>query len=655
MNETNYSAVDFSTLSPTDDGKTLLYANNQLCQSISSLSEVVDSKIEDKGYASEDYVNATFATKEDLGKVGNFIVTSGYPETFEPVLEPTSAETKSIYFVQNEDVSGKDQYYEWIVTENDDTKEWTCIGETTVDLKDYAKTTDVNSALALKQDSIARVGGSGPLFGNNMKYRFAPEGGTNLNLQEYNSDTSDWEDIGLIVTKVNKDSNKILKTNNMNILEWITPDYYTKSETSAASAISDALALKEDKVFVAEYNVTTYADIKAAYDAGKQIICQFNEGNFIDYAILVTVTNAESFVFNCIRNNHSIEITISDNSGSTFYQRQDKYFYPTTETSGKNEISTALTTKQDKLTFAGENNTITSINTSAVGTTLTAGTDLVINNGVIGVNTNGTIGNNANMSFVAGSGTSADGIGAAAFGLSTSAVGNGAFAVGLSTVALGPMTFAAGQNTSALEVDAHAEGIQTIASGAQSHAEGINVQAHGRGSHAEGQGSQAIGDYSHAEGNYTIANNVFAHAEGNSTSAIGLGAHAEGCITIANNNFSHAEGYNTSAVAEQAHAEGQNTIAGDAAMHVGGKYNSISSNAAFVIGNGTSNDARSDAFIVDWIGIASATKLATSGLQDVETTIKSKLDTSAIQFVSTSAEAVAGTQGVIYIVTGTNA
>ena len=42
-------------------------------------------------------------------------------------------------------------------------------------------------------------------------------------------------------------------------------------------------------------------------------------------------------------------------------------YYEKTETSGAEEIATALLGKQDKLTFAGESNTITSINNSAIG------------------------------------------------------------------------------------------------------------------------------------------------------------------------------------------------------------------------------------------------------------------------------------------------
>lgn len=58
-------------------------------------------------------------------------------------------------------------------------------------------------------------------------------------------------------------------------------------------------------------------------------------------------------------------------------------------------------------------------------------------------------------------------------------------------------------------------------------------------------------------------------------------------------------------------------------MHAGGKYNKTTANAAFVIGNGTDNSARSDAFIIDWNGTVSSTKLATSGIADIEAAIYS--------------------------------
>jgi hypothetical protein len=149
MAETNYSAVDFSQLSATDDGRTVLYKDGQLCQSTSSIGEIVNDKIGEKGYATETFVtgkiddlsgtvSADYATKEELGNVGNFIITSADQETGEPIIEPSAAQTKSIYLIQDDSVTGKDQYKEWIVTENEsEEKEWTCIGDTSVDLTPY--------------------------------------------------------------------------------------------------------------------------------------------------------------------------------------------------------------------------------------------------------------------------------------------------------------------------------------------------------------------------------------------------------------------------------------------------------------------------------------------------------------------------------------
>lgn len=575
-----------------NEGKILLYdeAKSKIGASTETVNEIIQdqvggdiSRLEgrvDTVESNVDSLNNAIALKADADKVytkievdekfadfGGFEIAEGTGEDSHPNVD--NPDVKKIYLVKKG--TKKDKYEEWIWTKEEGSSEntWVCIGETTVDLNDYAKTTDVDSALALKQDSIARVGGSGPLFGNNMKYRFAPEGGTNLNLQEYNSDTSDWEDIGLIVTKVNKEPNKILKTNNINVLEWITPDYYTKSETSGKQEIQDALALKEDKVFVAEYNVTPYAEIKAAYDAGKQIVCMYypNKSMFPEYVMILKLNEyipmVSVFIF--AAQITTTEFVYANCNSSNVWNYEQKQFYDSTQ-------------------FKGENNTITAINTSAVGTTLNAGTDLVINNGVIGVNTNGT--------------------------------------------AEGTYAFVEGQSTQANGSNSHAEGAGTQANGVCSHAEGASTSAFGMYSHAEGSKTYVLDEASHAEGYMTSAIGPKSHAEGEQTVASITGTHAEGLETSAKGNYSHAEGYATCTKGYYSHAEGDNTIAKDDSMHVGGKYNKTFANAAFVIGNGyydydTKIEHRSDAFIVDWVGVASATKLATSGIQDVETAITS--------------------------------
>ena len=233
-------------------------------------------------------------------------------------------------------------------------------------------------------------------------------------------------------------------------------------------------------------------------------------------------------------------------------------------------------------------------------------------------------------------------------------------AEGDQTTASGRSSHAEGQNTTASGRSSHAEGQNTTASGRSSHAEGYQTTASEQYSHAEGGNTTASGQYSHAEGGYTIASQFWSHAEGENTTASGFSSHAEGYQTTASGNDSHAEGYfttasalyshaegyyttasnpashaeggNTTASGQYSHAEGENTIAsgwdshagglGTVALHdqqfVIGKYNKATvsgsgtdsdpytytnnDNSPFIIGNGSSNNSRSNAFTVDWSG-----------------------------------------------------
>lgn len=137
-----------------------------------------------------------------------------------------------------------------------------------------------------------------------------------------------------------------------------------------------------------------------------------------------------------------------------------------------------------------------------------------------------------------------------------------------------------------------------------SHAEGAGTSAIGDHSHAEGSGTTASGYYSHAEGNTTTASGNASHAEGVSTTASGDDSHTEGAGTRATGSYAHAEGVGTTASGDSSHAEGSNTIAASVNQHVQGKYNIEDANDkyAFIIGNGTADNNRSNAFAVDWHG-----------------------------------------------------
>ena len=210
-----------------------------------------------------------------------------------------------------------------------------------------------------------------------------------------------------------------------------------------------------------------------------------------------------------------------------------------------------------------------------------------------------------------------------------------------------------------------AEGCNTIASGFGSHAEGTRTVSTGRESHAEGLNTIANKDASHAEGWYTEASGSYSHAENCRTIASGNGSHSEGWYTKAIGNRSHAQNYYTIAASEKQTAIGQynspdmitDTFIGDGtttdfplSVNPGetGKmllctidgqkgtslyyypeiYNGMLTLSeapgqgievvvtytlekyAFIVGNGTADNARSNALTVDWSGNVMAQGMA---------------------------------------------
>ena len=130
--------------------------------------------------------------------------------------------------------------------------------------------------------------------------------------------------------------------------------------------------------------------------------------------------------------------------------------------------------------------------------------------------------------------------------------------------AIGQYSFSSGKRNTASGNNSHAEGFDTVASGEDSHAEGFNTTASGEDAHAEGYGTTALGESSHAEGNITLASGLYSHAEGDNTIAKGRSQHAEGKFNVEDT----ANAY------------------------------------AHIVGNGSSNTARSNAHTLDWSGNA---------------------------------------------------
>lgn len=79
------------------------------------------------------------------------------------------------------------------------------------------------------------------------------------------------------------------------------------------------------------------------------------------------------------------------------------------------------------------------------------------------------------------------------------------------------------------------------------------------------------------------------------------------------------EGYGTKATAYAAHAEGYFTIASAAKQHVQGQFNTTGDNYAHIVGNGTSENERSNAHTLDWNGLgwfAGGLKIGGTGQDD---------------------------------------
>lgn len=167
---------------------------------------------------------------------------------------------------------------------------------------------------------------------------------------------------------------------------------------------------------------------------------------------------------------------------------------------------------------------------------------------------------------------------------------------------VGNYSMAIGENITASGWRSYAEGFLTVASGGTSHAEGNRSVASGSVSHAEGYKTTASSSYTHAEGYESAASGKYSHAEGAGTTSSGAQSHAEGSGTTSSGAYSHAEGYESTAFGNYSHAQNRYTVANGEAQTVIGKYNQPNTTSAFIIGNGTSATALSNAFAVDWDG-----------------------------------------------------
>ena len=194
--------------------------------------------------------------------------------------------------------------------------------------------------------------------------------------------------------------------------------------------------------------------------------------------------------------------------------------------------------------------------------------------------------------------------------------------------------------------DASAIGLSTTASGSRSTAMGVGTLASGAASTAMGQSTTAIGNYSTAMSYDTTASGGYSTAMGRETTASGTGSTAMGYKTTASEDYCLATGFYTTASGVRSTAMGNYTTASDFGSLVIGQYNSSGSsvtnnatsfdtaNTAFVIGNGTASNAKSDAFKVMFNGDATVSNdLTVSG--DVVVSSDARLKSNIVSLGST--------------------
>lgn len=194
-----------------------------------------------------------------------------------------------------------------------------------------------------------------------------------------------------------------------------------------------------------------------------------------------------------------------------------------------------------------------------------------------------------------------------------SSVGDSSVAFGLNNTVSGARSYAEGRGNTVAMYESHVEGADNKLSyggAGNSHAEGVSNTITANCSHAEGGSNTVSGNYSHAEGRYTTVSGDY--------------SHAEGLHTTAGSDHSHAEGWYSEAKARYSHAGGEYTFAEYMAETAIGRYNvrkSPNSNTAgdlLVVGKGTGDSARANAFRVSTAGVYGTGAFNASGADYAE-------------------------------------
>lgn len=188
-------------------------------------------------------------------------------------------------------------------------------------------------------------------------------------------------------------------------------------------------------------------------------------------------------------------------------------------------------------------------------------------------------------SFAKNEGTRSEGKGSNSQGYRSKAIGDYSDATGYLTTTLGKYSSSAGESSNRF-TDAGVNGGSTENEIVKAWEKTKFSLAKGQGSHAGGFDCLALGDYS--------------CAMGDCTRAVGNCSESEGVWTLAEGKHSHAGGDSSQALHNDSFVHGVNLKTSTDCQTVFGKNNASSTQALFIIGNGSSGttDGRGNAFEV---------------------------------------------------------
>jgi hypothetical protein len=181
---------------------------------------------------------------------------------------------------------------------------------------------------------------------------------------------------------------------------------------------------------------------------------------------------------------------------------------------------------------------------------------------------------------------------ATASGSYSMSIGNGTTASGHNSTSMGGNTHASGQNSTSMGESTTASGNFSTSMGINTFASGNSSTSMGNNTFASGNYSTSMGQQTNASGNSSTSMGTSTFASGNSSTSMGINTFASGPYstsmgsgTIASGTYSTSMGYGT-------RAKSYNSLA------IGVFNDSSNTNRLFEIGNGTADNARSNAFTV---------------------------------------------------------